>query len=353
MVGATTHCHQTEMTLETKMRQKKFILAIGALLLAPISAQAELEVKWFGFAQLTAEIRDQDAPNDDLEFDADRVRVGFNLKEGKIFGKLQLDFMQNSSRNAGNPDFPAYIKDIEAGYKFSDAASLKIGQFKTPLGMDFNTSGKKLDITKRGMEKGLVLERAVGIMLSGRKMNGFGYDIGIFNPAARSAADPKGVRGTDGAYAGRVMYDQDNFHIEAAIGVDQTSDPAKDDFEVWDVAASFKSGPWTFKGEIISGDNVDGDPAREEDVWYLHGAYKFSDRYEGVIRHYYGEHDNGGFKTDLSNTYVGVSIFLGGNKMNGRIQANYVFAGGDTHGVYQGQRGYRDDALLMQYQISF
>ena len=160
--------------------------------------------------------------------------------------------MKSSDRNSGNPDFPGIIKDIEVGYKFSNAASLKIGQFKTPMGMDFNTSGKKLDITKRGMEKGLVLERAVGVMLSGRKMNGFGYDIGIFNPAARSSADAKGTRGNDNSIVGRLMYDKDGLHVEGSIGTDQTSTAGMSDYDVWDIALSQKSGPWTFKTEYIS-----------------------------------------------------------------------------------------------------
>ncbi|MEE8343339.1 MAG: porin [Gammaproteobacteria bacterium] len=329
------------------------IVVLGVVVATPVVTQAEVEVKWFGFAQLTAEARDQDKPNDGLRFDADRIRIGFKLKEGKIFGKLQIDFMKNTNRNAGNTDLPAIIKDAEVGYKFSNAASLKIGQFKTPLGMDFNNSGKKLDLTKRGMEKGLVLERAVGIMLSGRKMNGFGYDIGIFNPAARSAADAKGTRGKDNSYVGRLMYDSKGFHVEGAYGVDQTSTAGKSKYSVWDIAGSYKSGPWTFKAEYISGDNVDGDATQDEEVWFVHGGYKFNKRFEAVMRFYTGDHTTAGVKTDLSNTFVGMNFFMGSKAVNGRLQVNYVFAGGDTGGAYKGQRGYKDDALLVQYQVSF
>jgi len=336
------------------MRQGLLLtVIIGTIVVTPVETQADLEVKWFGFAQLTGEVRDQDDPNDGIEFDADRVRIGFKIKDDKIFGKLQVDFLQSSSRSSGNADLPGIIKDAEVGYKFSNAASIKVGQFKTPLGMDFNTSGKKLDITKRGMEKGLVLERAVGLMLSGRKMGGFGYDFGIFNPAVRSAADAQGTRGKDNAYVGRLMYDTKSFHVEGAYAVDETSIAGKSDYEVWDIAGSYKTGPWTLKGEYISGDKVDGDPNREEEVWYVHGGYKFSNnRYEALVRFYRGEHDNAGVTTDLTNTFVGMTFFLG-TKLNGRLQVNYVFAGGDTGGAYKGQRGYKDDALLTQFQFSF
>jgi hypothetical protein len=37
-------------------------------------------------------------------------------------------------------------------------------------------------------------------------------------------------------------------------------------------------------------------------VWFVHGGYKFNDRYEGVLRFYIGEYGNSGVTTDLSNT---------------------------------------------------
>jgi len=161
----------------------------------------KLKVKLFGYAQVTAESGNGlgHSANDEkngLRFGADRVRLGYKLSLGKVFSKLQLDFNKtDSSSNPGQLD--EIIKDAVVGYKFDRAASFKIGQFKTPVGMDFNTSGAKLDITKRGMEKKLVLERSAGAMLSGRKIGGvFGYDVGIFNPATRSAAvgDPDSLK---------------------------------------------------------------------------------------------------------------------------------------------------------------
>lgn len=85
----------------------------------------------------------------------------------------------------------------------------------------------------------------------------------------------------------------------------------------------------------------------------MHGGYKFGTNREAVIRFYNGEHKNAGVSTDLSNTYLGMNFFFGSKPVNGRLQVNYVLAGGDTGGVYAGQRGYKDNALLIQYQASF
>jgi hypothetical protein len=54
---------------------------------------------------------------------------------------------------------------------------------------------------------------------------------------------------------------------------------------------------------------------------------------------------------------LGANFFLGSNKTNGRIQVNYVISGGDDAGSttpFAGTaKGYTDDALLAQYQVSF
>ena len=348
------------------MDKKILSTAIAGVLAAGVtmSAQAEISSKFFGFSQITAQLGDGDVDsptNDDdgLRFGADRIRIGYKLKDGNVFGGLQVDFLQTSTNVA-----PNIIKDAYAGYKFNDAAAVKLGVFKTPVGMDFNTSGKALDITKRGMEKGLVLERAAGAMLSGRKIGGgFGYDIGVFNPTTRSSAvdEPSSIDPGQGtAWAGRVMYDMgDTMHVEASYGVSPEANGVNtDDYTVWDIAGQYKSGPITVKGEYISGSNVRGSSDWDQTTWYLHGGYKFNDMLEGVIRYYSGTSDKNGNETDLQNTYIGLNVFAGSTKYNGRLQLNYVIVGGDDTtwtGVSSGKSsgGYTDDVFLAQYQVAF
>ena len=355
------------------MASRLIALIAGSALLASISVHAEVEVNPFGYVQLTAESRDQDSPDDNFSFGADGVRFGFKIKDtdsvlgGTAFGGLEVDFNKNpldrtvEGPNGKSVDFPAVIKDAYAGYKFNDAASIKMGQFKTPLGMDFNTSGKKLDITKRGLEEALVLERALGVMLSGREIGGnFGYDIGIFNPAGRGRASPVGNRGDNNAFAGRVMFDHDDVagsgvkaHIEAAYGEDEAPSGAED-YEVWDIGGIFQRGIVTVKAEYISGSNIDGIDGDDQFAWYLHGGVMVHPKVEAVIRYYDTEFDpDVGSSTDLSNIYLGVNVFLGSNKTNGRLQVNYVLAGGDETDFEGVGKTFKDDAIVVQYQASF
>lgn len=344
------------------MNKKLIALAVATGLAAPMAAQAEVESKWFGFSQITMEQRDDKAPNDGIAIGADRVRIGYKLRDDNVFAKLQLDFNRSNLSDAKVGTLPEIIKDAEVGYKFGNH-KIKAGVFKTPLGMDFNTSGKKLDITKRGLEKGLVLERTAGVMLSGNKLGGgFGYDIFFGNPSGRSSAVISDTSGATGGQTGldnttvvRVRYDIDNIHLEASTGTSESSVAGEVDYEVTDVAASWKSGPATVKFEYIDGSGVNNASGRDESVWFLHGGYMLNKSTELVARHYSAERDDN--NRDLTNTYIGATFWLGSSKTNGRLQLNYVSVGGDdasSANPYNGAGSkYTDDAILAQYQASF
>ncbi|MEC4684175.1 MAG: porin [Nitrospirota bacterium] len=361
------------------------IMAVSiALLSIPVKASAaDLQVKWFGYSQITVEGGDGVKKDEsDPRIGADRVRIGYNAKLGNVFSKLQIDFNKaglktEETTTIADPDNPSntldftpalltsasntnilpnIIKDAEVGYKFNNSASVKVGMFKTPVGMDFNVSGKKLDITKRGMEKALVLERSLGIMASGRNIaGGFGYDIGYFNPTTRSAAVSGGTPGDDKAYAVRGMYDMGKMlHVEASYGKSEKANGnyyTGEDYTVLDVGASYKMQGATIKAEYIDGKNVKGVDGKDQAVWYLHAGYQFTPMYETVVRYYQGNDDLS--DTSLSNTFIGLNVYLNpAKKYNSRIQLNYVLASGDTD-TWAGLGGYKDDAILAQYQVAF
>ena len=348
------------------MKKSLITLAIAAAVAVPMTVSAA-EAKFFGYSQITAAVGagySEDDPDDvgdadGLRFGADRIRMGYKIKQGNAWGKLQVDFMKAADGDA-TIGVDEIIKDAVVGYKFSDAANVMAGVFKTPVGMDFNTSGKSLDITKRGMEKKLVLERAAGLMVSGRNISGFGYDIGVFNPTGRSSAVNFGTAGDAMAYAGRVMYDMgDSLHVEASYGTSTQNDSAlatAEDYTVFDVAGSYKWNAMTLKAEYIAGSNVNGVKDADESVWYLHGGYAFNDTFEGVVRYYSATQDRpGGGDSTLGNAYLGANIYLA-EKNNARIQLNYVLASGDTDGadIYNGAaKGYTDDIFLAQFQVGF
>jgi hypothetical protein len=333
---------------------------LAALLMATAcraSADSAPVVDWFAYAQLTAEHSD-----DDFEFGADRVRAGFGISADRVSGRLQLDF------NAGDLDtrppgtLPNLIKDVFVEYRMHEQAAVRLGQFKMPLGMDFLLAGHSLDITKRGMEKALVLERGLGMMLSGRRLpGGFGYDVGIFNPAGRASATahtgagPDDQTGKDHAWAARLQYEPvREWHAEAAIGRSESAGgPGTADYDVVDIGIRFAQQPWTVKAEYIAGRDVRGERGRDERVWYVHFGYAVTSSTEVVVRHYQGRSEASTGNTSLGNAYFGLTHSLGGQRgFATRLQLNYVAASGDRV-TWGGLSGFRDDALLLQVQFAY
>ncbi len=351
------------------MKKSLITLAVAAVVSAPMvasAAEGSAEAEFFGYTQITAAIGEGQEGNaaDGLRFGADSIRLGYKIKHGKAWGMLQADF-NKADKSGYEKDnsvigVPEIIKDAVVGYKLADAARVQAGLFKTPIGMDFANPSKQLDITKRGMESYLVLERAAGLMVSGRELAGFGYDIGVFNPAQRSGAVNFGTAGDGSAYVGRVTYDMDDtLHLEASYGTstqDSGAAAGADDYTVFDLAGSYKMGSMTFKGEYVAGSNVKGKAGYDESVWYLHGGYAINKKNEVVIRHYAADSKKAdGSETSLGNTYIGWNIFLAKKKKDARIQLNYVVASGDTKtftGVSKAN-GYTSDVFLAQLQVGF
>ncbi len=136
-----------------------------------------------------------------------------------------------------------------------------------------------------------------------------------------------------------------------------------------DFGARYKAGPFTGKFEYITGSDIKGTAGRDESVWFLHGGYKLNKTTELVARYYSAKADaySANATSDkLTNLYLGATFWLGSSKTNGRLQLNYVIAGGDTgarNGATGGTtvsaynssvtKGYTDDAIIVQYQVSF
>lgn len=313
----------------------------------------------FAFAQLTAESTSID---DAVGFGADAIRAGFRARSGAFTARVQLDFNAGDLSERQPGTLPNVIKDVDVVYSIDKHYSIRFGQFKAPIGYDFLRPGFDLDIAKRGMEKGLVLERTIGMMFSGRKLaNGLGYDIGVFNPAGRSAATRhigSGVgdqTGDDLSAAARVFIDPDkHWHAELSLGTSQNAGgPATEDYKVADAAVHWRKEAWSVITEYTRGTDVRGVAGHDVDVWYVHAGFDFSPTVRGVLRHYAGTSELSGVETDLRNTWIGVTYFLGSDKRsNSRVMLNYIFADGDKQ-TYTGVGGFGGNALFAQYQFHY
>lgn len=376
------------------------IAVATAVLLAPATASAKIsltdkvgdkEVKLhiYGFSQF--ELRGGDGSTDEGGpfFQAQRIRMGFNYFHGPLAGKLFLDFNQSHTSDEGG--LPKMIKDAFVSWRWSDAAFVRLGMIKTPLGMAFTVPGWNMDnIERQGLDKGLVLERDFGLMLSGRligqenyegkkqmKTNGlemgterqgygFGYDIGFFNPAGRSSAViwDKNLIGDALAYVGRLHYDYGPaLHLEAAYAVsEQAGGINTEDYTVFDVAVASQlhDTGLELKAEYISGSDVRGVEGWDQDTLSLTAGYYVTDTVQLMVKHYMAETERGvgAEKFDLSNTYVGFNWYLAQlsskwrDHQRHKIVFNYIISSGDQED-WNGIGGYRDDAWGLQWQYKF
>jgi hypothetical protein len=349
-------------------------------------------------------------------FSSQRIRMGFNYFNGKVAGKLFLDFNQPHERSFTiDAGMPRMIKDAFVAYRWNNAASIRLGMIKTPLGLDFTIPGWNLDIIQRGgLEKALVLERQAGITLSGRligqdgfggdmKTNGlemgnerqgkgFGYDIGVYNPTQRSASVNSNVNTVIGdglAYVGRVHWDWGKpLHVEAAYGVseyaggvDRTTDPANpvfsEDYTVTDfgVASELFDAKLELKGEYIMGQDMRGIKGYNQSTIALTAGWLFADWCQFVVKTYQSEvefeEDPAVPKSELGNTYVGFNFYfqrLGSSHRDlqrNKIVVNYIIVNGDdmphaendlpptSEGTWYGIGGFSDSAWAVQWQYKF
>jgi len=368
------------------------VAIVAVALLVPATADAkitlkdkvgdkEYKVQMYGFSQFEMRGGDGQSEEGGAFFKAQRIRMGWNYYGGPVRGKLFLDFNQSHTSDEGG--LPKMIKDAFMSYRWSDSAFLRLGMIKTPLGMGFTVPGWNLDIAERNkIDKGLVLERDFGLMLSGRLIgdesklktnglemgrerrgHGLGYDIGVFNPAGRSSAVKwdKSIIGDALAWVGRIHYDYGNpLHIEASYGVsEQAGGPGTEDYSVWDFGVNSKNPKWEASFEYIAGSNVQGVKDFDQDTFSLAFGYLVAPNVEAVVKHYQASADNPtAGDSDLSNTYFGINYYLSPLKYKWRdfqrqkIVINYFVAGGDTDD-WTGKWGYLDDGWIIQWQYKF
>ncbi len=331
-----------------------FLAALLILLAAPAaSAQSGFELAGPHYAKLTAERLG--GTQNGVTLGADRVRSDLKAWRGAVSVGPMLHFGVDHPRERESGSLPNILGDLYLKYTPNPRHTMRIGQFKTPLGMDFSISGDSLDVTKGGMEGALVLDRNLGAMLSGRNLaGGFGYDLGIFNPAGRSAATAHKASqaGEDYAAVIRFRYDAPRWHAEIAHGASEhAGGPGTRDYAVSNAGFSYSGTRWTTKLKWTRGGNLRGVPGWNEEVFLLHGDYQLHPKLQLVARHYAGKTALTGLETRLTNTYLGLTKQLANIRwLRPRLQLNYVAAGGDGAG-FTGLGGFRDNAVLLQLQL--
>jgi hypothetical protein len=315
--------------------------------------------------------------------------MGFKYIAGPLRGKLFLDFNKPHDK-AKDIGVPQMVKDAFVTYFVDNALAIKLGAIKMPHGMGFTIPGWNLDVVERGFDKALALERNMGLMISGRaiggkagqKVNGlemgherpwdgFGYDLMIANQAARSGAVTKAKVGDANSYAARVMYDMGEIlHTELSYAISENAgglgESANEDYKSLNFGIDSHFGPSNVKFEMYRSENIKGVAGWDENTYALTGTHYVTNTLELSLKHIQGDSEKGGVSTDLGNTYVGFNYYIAPfdskmtrsakRKRNAhRVQFSYVAASGDTDGdnKWNGLKGYKDDAWLVQYQYKF
>ena len=414
------------------MRKSVLKIAVGAatVLLMSTSAQAGYTMKkkvgdidtkltFFGFAQLEAvggkgmqlnntydktnKTYDANRAATNLGFRAQRIRLGWKYVAGRVRAKVFLDFNQgHSSPGATNgAAIPKMIKDAFIAYKVNDAFIPKLGVIKMPNGMGFTMPGWNFDIAERGFDKSLVLERNMGLMISGRgigfngnKVNGFemgherpwkgfGYDVMVGNQASRSKAAKSSPMGGN-SYAVRGMFDYTEIiHLEASYAMSENAGgldavtAAKainigknENYSNINLGVDSNLGRLSLKAEYTTAHNILGIKDYNENTYTATAAYFVMSNFELVAKTIQGSAQKSASArtTKLGNTYLGFNLFLSQPYSNFSRKAkrarnqqklvfNYIVASGSgaTEGTnkWTGLSGYRANAFIAQYQFKF
>jgi hypothetical protein len=356
---------------------------------------ADTKLTFFGFSQVVAGTGDgfiKDSSDSQVKLGLDRIRLGWKYVSGPVRGKVFLDFAE-ATDDKEDVGARRVIKDAFIAYKFSDAAVVKAGVIKTPVGMGFTIPGWNLDVVKRGFDKQLAFERGNGIMISGRDMGmgnnakvnglemgherpmqGFGYDIMIANQTTRSGAvaESDGDTTEGNAYMARLHYDRgEALHLEVSGGKSPNAaggNTASKDYKVFNIGLDSHFGEGkNIKAEYYDVSGVKGLDHDVETLALTYTQYVTKDL-EFAIKDISGK-ESGAAKgsADIRNTYVGFNYYpnqvttkmdRGGKRKNNQhvIKVNYVAVSGDTEtGGWNGAnlKAYRDDAVLAMYQFKF
>lgn len=115
--------------------------------------------------------------------------------EATLWEKLDFTLVPEfggSSNNAeGNPSSSASILDANLNVRYSPELQLRVGKFKSPVGLEQLQSDSQAYFMERGLPSSLTPNRDVGVMLHGDVFGGVvSYAVGVFNGVADNRNSP-------------------------------------------------------------------------------------------------------------------------------------------------------------------
>ncbi|MEN8304655.1 MAG: hypothetical protein ABFQ64_11375, partial [Campylobacterota bacterium] len=176
------------------------------------------------------------------------------------------------------------------------------------------------------------------------------------------------------SYAVRGMFDwTEKLHLEASYAMTENAKDTSlagdkttggEDYSNINIGLDSNLGELSLKAEYFNAKNIKGKDGYDQQVYTATAGYFVTPALELVAKHMQGSAQGNGADTDLGNTYIGANIFMSmpyqdfsrkAKRMRNqhKVVLNYIVASGDTDGVWNGLKGYKDDAFIAQYQFKF
>lgn len=115
--------------------------------------------------------------------------------EATFWDKVDLalvpEFGGGGNNSEGNPSSSASILDAYVNFRYSPELQLRVGKFKSPVGLEQLQSDSQAFFMERGLPSSLTPSRDVGVMLHGEVLDGVvNYTAGVFNGVADNRNSP-------------------------------------------------------------------------------------------------------------------------------------------------------------------
>lgn len=160
---------------------RQCVVILGLLIAAP--AMAEMTVNVGGRIQVDGAFYDEDVTplESGTEFRRVRLYVDGDIDED-IGYKVQVDFADGS----------ADLKDVFISYSGLDFASLKVGNFKVPFGLEEITSSKYITFMERALSNSFVPSRRIGFGLD-RVDGNMTFSAAVFGDEVNDSGSDEGI----------------------------------------------------------------------------------------------------------------------------------------------------------------
>jgi phosphate-selective porin OprO/OprP len=200
-VGADPRVEQLDQkvrVLERKQTDPRVSLNGNGFTLS--SADTNFVLKLKGVLQVDSRtfINDNPASTGNDGFFLRRARP---ILDGTVFRDFDFSFVPDFGGSGSPTIYDAYLN-----YRYQPALQLRIGKFKTPIGLEQLVTDRDLLFNERSLVTDLVPNRDVGAQLWGDVSGGvLGYAAGIFNGVGDARNSSNGPFDDNKTFAGRVF----------------------------------------------------------------------------------------------------------------------------------------------------